>query len=301
MSMDKLIGLVKEKNNPTIAGLDPKLDFIPEFIVEQAFAEYGRTLKGAAEAILQFNKGLIDALYEVVPAVKPQSAYYEMYGYEGVRVLAETIDYAKSKGLYVVVDVKRNDIGTTAGAYATAYLGKTDLGAGVSEEAFGADCVTVNPYLGTDGITPFLENEKSIFVLAKTSNPSSGELQDKVIENMPVYEMIGDLIHQWGSSSIGKFGYSNVGAVVGATYPQQLEDLRKRLPSTYFLVPGYGAQGGKAEDIVKGFDKNGLGAIINASRSIMCAYKKADCEEKDYALAAKEEAIRMRDEIISFL
>ena len=301
MSMDDLIQLVKEKNNPTIAGLDPKLDFIPSFLIQEAFAEYGRTLKGAAEAIWQFNKGLIDALYEVVPAVKPQSAYYEMYGFEGVRVLAQTIDYAKSKGLFVVVDAKRNDIGTTASAYATAYLGRTDLGEGVSEQAFGADCVTVNPYLGTDGITPFLFMGKSIFVLAKTSNPSSGELQDKKIENVSVYELIGDLINRWGADSIGKNGYSDVGAVVGATYPSQLADLRKRLPATYFLVPGYGAQGGKAEDIAKGFDKNGLGAIINASRSIMCAYQKADCEEKDFALAAKAEAIRMRDEIISFL
>jgi orotidine-5'-phosphate decarboxylase len=299
MSIDKLIKLIKEKNNPTIAGLDPKLDYIPDYIKLEAFSKHGRTLKGAAEAIWIFNKALIDELYPIVPAVKPQSAYYEMYGFEGVRVLSKTIEYAKSRGLFVVADVKRNDIGSTASAYAAAYLGKTDLGDGISEEAFGADSVTVNPYLGTDGIMPFLEYGKSIFVLAKTSNPSSGELQDKYIDGITVYEYIGSLINKWGENYMGENGYNSVGAVVGATYPKQLKELRKRLPATYFLVPGYGAQGAKAEGIAAAFDENGLGAIINASRSIMCAYKKACCDEREFAKAAKEEAIRMRDEIIS--
>jgi len=299
--MDLLINAIKKKNNPTVAGLDPKLDFIPQYIVEGAFEKFGRNLKGAAEAIWEFNKGLIDELYDIVPAVKPQSAYYEMYGFEGVKVLEQTINYAKEKGLYVIADVKRNDIGTTAEAYAKAYIGETDLGGGITERAFNADSATVNGYLGTDGIKPFLIKDKSIFVLVKTSNPSSGELQDMAMEKGTVYEHMAELVKKWGSENMGTMGYSNVGAVVGATYPAQLEELRKIMPYTYFLVPGYGAQGGKAEDVAKAFGSDGLGAIINASRSVMCAYQKTDDAPQNYAKAARAEAIRMRDEIVGFI
>lgn len=301
MSMDRLIAAIKQKNNPTVAGLDPTMDYIPAAIKQAAFAQYGETLAGAAEAIWQFNKGLIDALCDVVPAVKPQSAYYEMYGPEGVGALAKTIAYAQQKGMYVIADVKRNDIGSTAEAYAKAYLGKTMVGE-AALAPFGADSATVNPYLGTDGIAPFLQQGGTIFVLVKTSNPSSGELQDLALaQGGTVYEHMAGLVEQWGAASIGENGYSNVGAVVGATYPAQLAELRGKMPHTCFLVPGYGAQGGKAADVAKAFDANGLGAVINASRSILCAYQKQGLPGEEFARAARAEAIRMRDEIISFL
>ncbi|MBO5364913.1 MAG: orotidine-5'-phosphate decarboxylase [Clostridia bacterium] len=299
--IDVLIEKIKERNNPTVAGLDPKLDYVPEEMKAAAFREHGETFAGAAAAILQFNKTLIDALCDIVPAVKPQSAYYEMYGIEGIRCLHETIAYAKKNGMYVILDAKRGDIGATSEAYAKAYLGKTELG-GVTEEAFGADCLTVNPYLGTDGIKPFTDqcaaNQKGIFVLVKTSNKSSGELQDLKSEGKYIYEHMAELVKTWGSDLIGVNGYSSVGAVVGATYPEQAEALRSQMPHTYFLVPGYGAQGGKAEDVAKSFNKDGLGAIVNASRSIMCAYQKQGGTLGD---AARAEAIRMRDDILSAL
>lgn len=295
--IDVLIEKIKEKNNPTVAGLDPKLDYVPDFIKK----EFSSTFEGAAGAILEFNKMLIDQLCEVVAAVKPQSAYYEMYGPHGVKALEDTNAYAREKGMYVITDGKRNDIGTTAEAYSIAYLGETKL---IDSEAaaFGSDGLTVNGYLGTDGIKPFVKADKSIFVLVKTSNPSSGELQDLVLENgRKVYEQMAHNVNTWGAEYIGKYGYSNVGAVVGATYPEQIVELRKIMPKAYFLVPGYGAQGGTAADVAKAFNSDGLGAVVNASRSIMCAYKKAECDEKDFALAAKEEAIRMRDDIMSAL
>lgn len=299
--IDVLIEKIKEKNNPTVAGLDPKLDYVPEEMKEKAFKEYGETFEGAAKAILEFNKTLIDSLYDIVPAVKPQAAYYEMYGIEGIKCLKETVDYAKSKGMYVIMDAKRGDIGATSEAYAKAFLGKTQLGTR-EESAFDADCLTVNPYLGTDGIKPFtdqcLENQKGIFVLVKTSNKSSGELQDMKTNGIYVYEHMADLVKSWGADLIGTYGYSSVGAVVGATYPEQAEALRERMPHTYFLVPGYGAQGGKAEDVAKSFNRDGLGAIVNASRSIMCAYQKNGGTLGD---AARVEAIRMRDDILSAL
>ncbi|MGN0629978.1 MAG: orotidine-5'-phosphate decarboxylase, partial [Ruminococcus sp.] len=251
--------------------------------------------------ILVFNKALIDELCDVVPAIKPQAAYYEMYGWEGVRVLSETISYAQSKGMYVMTDGKRNDIGATMDAYAAAHLGKTVVG-DKEFSAFGADALTVNGYLGTDGIEPLLKicraEDKGIFVLAKTSNPSSGELQDKCIGDTPIYAAMGDMCEKWGEDTIGEYGYSAVGAVVGATYPEQLSELRKRLPHTMFLVPGYGAQGGGAEGLRGAFDENGLGAIVNSSRAIMCAYKKEGCSETDFAKAARREAVRMREDIV---
>lgn len=301
MSMDKLLEKIMQKQNPTVAGLDPKLSYIPEHIREESYGKYGRTLEGAADALLAYNKGLIDALCEVVPAVKPQAAYYEMYGWQGVRALAETIAYAKSKGMYVMTDGKRNDIGATMQAYAAAHLGVTEV-EGETLEAFGADALTVNGYLGSDGIEPLLAvcaaKDKGIFVLAKTSNPSSGELQDRKLESgETIYRAMGDMCEKWGEKLPGKYGYSGVGAVVGATYPAQLGELRKALPHTFFLVPGYGAQGGGADDVVPAFDAHGLGAVVNSSRGILCAWQKENCDGRDYAAAARREAERMRDEI----
>jgi orotidine-5'-phosphate decarboxylase len=303
MSLDLLIKKIAEMQNPTVAGLDPSLEKIPAFIKEEAYSKYGKGLDGAAVAIFEFNKGLIDTLCDIVPAVKPQCAYYEKYGWQGVKALSETIAYAKSKGMFVITDGKRNDIGSTMEAYAAAHLGSIEI-EDTNIEPFGADALTVNGYLGTDGISPLVEvckaGDKGIFVLVKTSNPSSGELQDKLLDNgCLIYEYMGGLCENWGKALPGKYGYSGVGAVVGATYPQQLAGLRKKLPHTFFLVPGYGAQGGGAADVAGGFDQNGFGAVINASRSIMYAYKKEGCGEKDYAQAARREAIRMRGEIMS--
>ncbi|PWL71543.1 MAG: orotidine-5'-phosphate decarboxylase [Clostridiales bacterium] len=302
MMMDKLIKQIVKTQNPTVAGLDPKLDYVPAYIKTAAFEQYGETLKGAAKALLTFNKGLIDALCDIVPAIKPQAAYYEMYGYQGVKTLYKTISYAKKRGMLVITDGKRNDIGTTMEAYASAHLGGFELG-GEFVEPFGADALTVNGYLGSDGIRPLLkvckERKKGIFVLVKTSNPSSGELQDRLIDSKPVYEIMGEMCEGWGADLVGKYGYSAVGAVVGATYPKQLEELRAKLPHTFFLVPGYGAQGGGAADVAPAFDKNGLGAIVNSSRGIMCAYQKEGCPEEDYARAARREAFRMKEDILS--
>ncbi|MGN0550875.1 MAG: orotidine-5'-phosphate decarboxylase [Acutalibacteraceae bacterium] len=298
MSLDRLIEAIVEKQNPTVAGLDPKMDYIPGYIKEQAFSQYGKTLEGAAEALWIYNKGLIDALCDIVPAVKPQAAYYEMYGWQGVRALAKTIAYAKQKGMFVITDGKRNDIGTTMEAYAAAHLGTT-LVEGEELEAFGADALTVNGYLGSDGIMPLADicskRDKGMFVLVKTSNPSSGELQNLELDGGgSIYLHMGKMCEKWGESLPGKYGYSGVGAVVGATYPKQLTELRAELKSTFFLVPGYGAQGGTADDIAGAFDKNGLGAVVNSSRGIMCAWKKENCNEQDYAAAAYREAQKMK-------
>lgn len=304
MSFDKLIEKIEQTQNPTVVGLDPKLEYVPEFIKAKCFEKYGETLKGAARAILKFNKGLIDVIADIVPAIKPQCAYYEMYGYEGMKTLAKTIEYAKSKGLYVITDGKRNDIGATMEAYATAHLGEVKVGSNTFEP-FGGDALTVNGYLGTDGISPLLKEcnarDKGIFVLVKTSNKSSGELQDKLIGDKTVYNVMGDMCEQWGSEAMGAYGYSSVGAVVGATYPEQLEEMRKALPHTFFLVPGYGAQGGGAEGVAKAFDKNGLGAIVNSSRAVMCAYKTENCDETQYAAAALREVIRMKNDIMTYV
>ena len=306
MSMDRLLEGIMKKQNPTVAGLDPKLSFIPEHIKAACYEAHGKNLQGAAAALLDFNKGLIDALSDVVPAVKPQAAYYELYGWPGMKALAETIAYAKEKGLFVITDGKRNDIGATMEAYATAHLGVTDV-EGEGFEAFGADALTVNGYLGSDCIDPLLRvcaaKDKGIFVLAKTSNPSAGEFQDQMLHAMyePLYRAMGNMCQQWGLKLAGQYGYSGVGAVVGATYPQQLKELRKALPNTFFLVPGYGAQGGAAEDVAHAFDKHGAGAIVNSSRAIMCAWQKEGCDPADYAGAARREALRMRDEIMARL
>ena len=303
MSFDRMIEKIVETQNPTVAGLDPKLAYIPSYILDGAVAKYGKTLEAAAAALLEYNKGLIDALCDIVPAVKPQAAYYEMYGWQGVRTLAETVAYARAKGMFVITDGKRNDIGTTMEAYAAAHLGETQVEEAACS-AFGADALTVNGYLGSDGITPVLKvckaMDKGMFVLVKTSNPSSGELQNQLISSEDtVYYTMGMMCEQWGRELMGAYGYSGVGAVVGATYPAQLQELREALPHTFFLVPGYGAQGGAADDVAPAFDQKGLGAIVNSSRGIMCAWQKHGFDEKDFGQAAREEALRMRDAIVS--
>ena len=299
--MDKLIDKIKETNNPTVIGLDPRYEMIPEYIKNK----YQKNLEGVAKAIVEFNKALIDATYDIIPAVKPQIAFYEMYGLEGMKAFEETCKYAKEKGMIVIADIKRGDIGTTAKAYSNAFLGKTKIGE-QEESIYDVDFVTLNPYMGIDAIKPFIEDcekyNKGAFILVKTSNPSSGDLQDLKLENgEEVYTKVAKLVEEWGKNLIGEYGYSSISAVVGATYPKQLEDLRKVAPHTFFLIPGYGAQGGKAEDIALGFDENGIGGIVNSSRGLMCAYKsdlwKDKYTEEDFTKATREEAIRMRDEL----
>lgn len=304
MSFDRLIDKIIEMKNPTVVGLDPKLEYVPEFLQKRYLEDDGWTLKAAAKAIFAFNQAIIDEIHDIVPAIKPQAAYYEMYGHYGIKALEKTIRYAKLNGMFVMTDGKRNDIGATMEAYTNAHIGTVKVGD--SEiEPFGADALTVNGYLGTDGIAPLLklckERDKGIYVLVKTSNPSSGELQDMLIGDTPVYAIMGDMCEKWGADTIGKYGYSAVGAVVGATYPEQLAELRKRLPHTMFLVPGYGAQGGGAEGLKGAFDENGLGAIVNSSRAVMCAYKKEGCDERDFAKAARREVIRMREDITAHI
>ncbi|HHV98575.1 MAG TPA: orotidine-5'-phosphate decarboxylase [Clostridiaceae bacterium] len=306
MFIDRLIDNILEKNNPSVIGLDPRIEYVPSSIREKSYKEFGRNSKGAAEAIWVFNKRIIDAVYDIVPAVKLQMACYEIFGIEGMEVLSRTIKYAREKGLMVIADGKRNDIGSTAQAYSTAFLGSIDLGEGPIDKAFDVDALTVNPYLGYDGIKPFIDdcrdNDKGIFVLVKTSNKSSGQLQDLLMQDgRSVYEVVACYVEKWGNSLIGKYGYSSVGAVVGATYPNQAKVLRGILKSTYILVPGYGAQGGTARDAAHSFDKNGMGAIVNASRSVICAYQsdiwKNEYNEDRFDEASRAEALRMRDEL----
>ncbi|MGE5329079.1 MAG: orotidine-5'-phosphate decarboxylase [Deltaproteobacteria bacterium] len=304
-AVDKLIEKIKQKNNPTVVGLDPRLDKIPEFIKKDAFKKFGTTEKGAAEAIIEFNKKILDSIYEYVPAVKPQIAFYEIFGEEGIRAFRETCNYAKEKDLLVIGDIKRGDIDSTAEAYSTAYLGKRKIGF-KEEGIFDIDFVTVNPYLGADSIKPFVEDcskyDKGIFVLVKTSNKSSGDIQDILaFGGKFLYEHVAEMVTKWGQQIIGQNGYSAVGAVVGATYPEQISALRAILKHGYILVPGYGAQGGRAGDVVKAFKNDGLGAIVNASRSIIFAYQsdkwKTMYAEDRFDTAARAEVIRMRDEL----
>jgi orotidine-5'-phosphate decarboxylase len=300
--MKQLLIKIKEMENPTVVGLDPVLSYIPKYILKKHKKEYGNTFKAAAMAICEFNCNLINELCDIVPAIKPQSAYYEMYGVDGMKAYHDTMVYAKRKGMYVIADGKRNDIGSTSDAYATAYLGETDL-FGDYDRAFMPDALTVNPYLGSDGILPFVkkceEFDKGIFALVKTSNPSSGEIQDLLVDGEEIYIKVAKLVKQWGESTINDMGYSSVGAVVGATYPEQSKKLREIMPNTIFLVPGYGAQGGKAADIKHLFDKDGLGAIVNSSRAIMTAYQKEGAREEDFAKYAVIEALRMKEDLLS--
>ena len=274
--INKLIANIKKTGAPIVVGLDPMLSYVPEHIQKKAFAECGETLEGAAEAIWQFNKGIVDATWDLIPAVKPQIAMYEQFGLPGLMAFKKTVDYCKEKGLVVIGDVKRGDIGSTSAAYAAGHLGKVQVGS-KSFVPFGEDFATVNPYLGSDGVKPFIEvckeEKKGLFILVKTSNPSSGEFQDREISGRPLYELVGEKVAEWGSSHMGD-EYSYIGAVVGATYPEMGKALRKIMPKAYILVPGYGAQGGKGKDLVHFFNEDGLGAIVNSSRGIIAAYKQ---------------------------
>ena len=296
MIIDRLIDRIKELDNPTVAGLDTNFDYLPEDMRAGV-----KDFKGAADAVLEFNRRLVDSICDIVPAVKVQIAYYEMYGLEGMRAFAETVRYASEKGMLVMTDAKRNDIGATAECYAKAYLGETKV-ADAAHTAFDSDFLTVNGYLGSDGIKPFLglmeKRDKGIFVLVKTSNKSSGELQDLRLENgKTVYEYMGGLVEEWGSSSIGKYGYSAVGAVVGATHPEQARILRGEMPHTFFLIPGYGAQGGTADDLKVCFDKDGLGGIVNSSRGILCAYRQEKYAGLAFDAAARQACIDMKNDL----
>ena len=274
--INKLVKKIQQTNAPIVVGLDPMMNYIPEHIQKKAFAEYGETLEGAAEAIWQYNKEIIDNTYDLIPAVKPQIAMYDQFGVPGMNAFVKTVEYCHEKDLVVIGDIKRGDIGSTSAAYATAHIGKVTVGS-KTYHPFEEDFVTVNPYLGSDGVNPFIdvckEEKKGIFVLVKTSNPSSGEFQDRLIDGKPLYEHVGEKVAEWGAQCMGD-SYSYVGAVVGATYPEMGRVLRKVMPKSFILVPGYGAQGGKAEDLVPFFNEDGLGAIVNSSRGIIAAYKQ---------------------------
>ena len=274
--INKLINKIQKTKAPIVVGLDPMLSYVPEHIQKKAFDEFGETLEGAAEAIWQFNKEIVDKTYDLIPAVKPQIAMYEQFGIEGLKAYKKTVDYCKSKDLVVIGDIKRGDIGSTSAAYATGHLGKVQVGS-KTYAGFDEDFATVNPYLGSDGVKPFIDvckqEKKGLFILVKTSNPSSGEFQDQLINGKPLYELVGEKVAQWGEDHMGD-GYSYIGAVVGATYPEQGEILRKVMPKSFILVPGYGAQGGKGKDLVHFFNEDGLGAIVNSSRGIIAAYKQ---------------------------
>lgn len=300
--IEKLIEQIEKKQAPIVVGLDPSLNFVPEHILSEAFEDKGETLKGAAKAIWKFNKEIIDAVYDLIPAVKPQIAMYEQFGVEGVKVFKKTIDYCKEKGLIVIGDVKRSDIGSSSAAYAVGHIGTVKIGNSIISP-FDEDFITVNPYLGSDGVKPFVdvckENDKGIFVLAKTSNPSSGEFQDRLIDGKPLYELVGEKIEEWGSECMSG-AYSNVGAVVGATYPEMGERLRKIMPHTYILVPGYGAQGGKGKDLKAYFNSDGLGAIVNSSRGIIAAYKNEEYKKfgaENFAEASRQAVLDMHRDL----
>ena len=301
--INKLINKIQKTKAPIVVGLDPMLSYVPEHIQKKAFAEYGETLEGAAEAIWQFNKEIVDKTYDLIPAVKPQIAMYEQFGIEGLKAYKKTVDYCKSKDLVVIGDIKRGDIGSTSAAYAVGHLGKVQVGS-KTYAGFDEDFATVNPYLGSDGVKPFIDvckqENKGLFILVKTSNPSSGEFQDQKIDGKPLYELVGEKVAQWGEEHMGESGYSYVGAVVGATYPEQGEILRKVMPKSFILVPGYGAQGGKAKDLVHYFNEDGLGAIVNSSRGIIAAYKQdkyASFGPEAYADASRQAVVDMIEDI----
>lgn len=305
--INQLTAKIRKTGAPIVVGLDPMLKFVPEHIKEKAFKEFGETLEGAAEAIFQFNKGIVDAVCDLIPAVKPQIAMYEQFGIPGLSAFAKTVAYCKEKGLIVIGDIKRGDIGSTSSAYAAGHLGKVTIGS-KSYYGFDEDFVTVNPYLGSDGVKPFIdvckEEKKGIFVLVKTSNPSSGEFQDRIIDGKPLYEHVGKMVDEWGKELMGD-AYSYVGAVVGATYPEMGKILRDIMPKAYILVPGYGAQGGKGRDLVHFFNKDGLGAIVNSSRGIIAAYQNDAYKDKfgpeNYADASRAAVIDMKEDIAQAL
>ncbi len=304
MIIDLLIDKIKEMNNPTVVGLDPRIDYVPKHIVEAAVKEFGETTEAAASAFLNFNKQLIDEIFDIVPAVKPQVAMYEQYGAAGMAAYIDTIAYAKSKGMVVIGDIKRGDIASTAEAYSDGHIGRVKL-FGREHEIYQEDFITLSPYLGFDSIEPYLPNckayEKGLFILVKTSNPNSGEIQDLMVGEEKLYERMGRLVESWGKELIGKYSYSSIGAVVGATHKEQARRLRELMPNTFFLVPGYGAQGGAAEDLAVCFDKNKLGAIVNSSRGIIAAHQKApyknNFSELEFAKAARQAALDMREDL----
>lgn len=314
--INKLVDKIKKTQAPIVVGLDPSMKFVPEHIQKKAFAEYGETLKGAAEAIWQYNKAIIDNIYDLIPAVKPQIAMYEQFGVEGVTAFQKTVDYCRQKELVVIGDIKRGDIGSTSEAYAAGHLGQVRVGSTMCR-GFDEDFATVNPYLGSDGVKPFIkvcqEEKKGIFVLVKTSNPSSGELQDRMVRtgvaeegtaaDRPLYELVGEQVAAWGAECMGE-SYSYVGAVVGATYPEQGRILRDIMPKSYILVPGYGAQGGRGADLVHFFDRDGLGAIVNSSRGIIAAYQQeqyAQYGAENFADASRAAVLAMKDDIAQAL
>lgn len=303
--IDKLVKNIKKTNAPVVVGLDPMIDYIPAPILSRAVSEHGETLEAAGQAVWEYNKGIVDAVADLIPAVKPQIAMYEQFGLPGLAAFQKTVEYCKEKGLVVIGDVKRGDIGSTSTAYANGHLGSVTIGNTVCR-GFDEDFITVNPYFGSDGVNPFVEvckkEKKGLFVLVKTSNPSSGELQDRKIDGRPLYEIVGEYVDQWGSDCVGTCGYSAVGAVVGATYPEMGKVLRKVMPKTYILVPGYGAQGGAARDLAPYFNEDGLGAIVNSSRGIICAYKQekyASFGETGYADASRQAVLDMISDINS--
>ena len=304
--INKLTAKIQKTKAPIVVGLDPMLNYIPKHIQEKAFKEFGETLEGAAEAIWQFNKEIVDKTYDLIPAVKPQIAMYEQFGIPGIMVFKKTVDYCKSKDLVVIGDIKRGDIGSTSAAYATGHIGKVQIGSN-KIAPFDEDFVTLNPYMGADSITPFIdvckEEKKGLFILVKTSNPSSGDFQDQMVGDRPVYELVGEKVAQWGETCMGD-DYSYVGAVVGATYPEMGKTLRKIMPKAYILVPGYGAQGGQGKDLVHFFNEDGLGAIVNSSRGIIAAYKQekyAKFEEENFADASRAAAEDMIADITGAL
>lgn len=302
--INRLVDKIKKMEAPIVVGLDPMLGYVPGYLLDKAIKDQGETLEAAAEAVWEYNKGIVDAICDIVPAVKPQIAMYEQFGIPGLQVFKKTVDYCKSKGLVVIGDVKRGDIGSTSAAYAAGHIGRVQVGS-KKLPAFDEDFITVNPYLGTDGINPFVdvcqEEKKGLFILVKTSNPSSGEFQDQKIDGKPLYEIVGEHVAKWGEECMGDV-YSYVGAVVGATYPEMGKILRKIMPKTYILVPGYGAQGGSAKDLVPYFNEDGLGAIVNSSRGIIAAYKQPAYEkygQEGFADAARQAALDMKADINS--
>ncbi len=305
--IDKLIEKIQKTGAPIVVGLDPMMKFVPDHIKKTAFTQKGETLEGAAEAVWLYNKEIIDKTYDLIPAVKPQIAMYEQFGIPGLCAFERTVAYCKEKGLVVIGDIKRGDIGSTSAAYAAAHLGKVQVGSSLCA-GFDEDFVTVNPYLGSDGVQPFIdvcrEEQKGIFVLVKTSNPSSGEFQDRMVSTggitfseQALYELVGMKVEEWGGQLMGRKGYSSVGAVVGATYPEQGKVLRKVMPHAFILVPGYGAQGASGKDLIHFFDENRLGAIVNSSRGIIAAYQN----EKYSAFGAENFADASRQAVLDMI
>ena len=300
--INKLVSKIKKTNAPIVVGLDPMINYLPKHLLDKAVAEQGESLEAVSEAVWQYNKAIVDATYDLIPAVKPQIAMYEQFGIPGLIAYKKTVDYCKEKDLVIIGDIKRGDIGSTSAAYATAHLGKIKVG-NTEIAPFNEDFATVNPYLGSDGINPFIDvckaENKGIFVLVKTSNPSSGEFQDRIIDGKPLYEHVGEQVAKWGEDHMAD-DYSYVGAVVGATYPEIGKVLRKVMPKTYILVPGYGAQGGKGADLVHYFNEDGLGAIVNSSRGIIAAYKQekyASYGEANFADASRAAVKDMIEDI----